>query len=54
MSTQQLITAILIMLSALSWGVVALPVPVAEPGILSLLSAGGIVIVTITLIRRHK
>jgi hypothetical protein len=54
MSTQQFITALLIMLSAISWGVVALPVSVAEPGILSLLSAAGIAVVVITLMRRYR
>lgn len=54
MNSQKLFTAFLLMLSGLSWGVVAIPVPVSQPAILSVLSAGGVFAVVIMLIRRSR
>ena len=52
MKSQKLITALLLMLPGLSWGVS--PIPVPEPGILPLLAVGGIVMVAVKFMRRKK
>jgi hypothetical protein len=51
MNYHRIITAILLMLPGLSWGP---PVEVAEPSILPLLAAGGVVAVAVKFMRRNK
>lgn len=54
MSTQKLITVLLLMLPGLSWGAVPPPTSAPEPGMLALLGAGGLVVGALALIRRKK
>ena len=49
MKLQKLITALLLLLPGLSWGV-----DVPEPSILPLLAAGGVVAVAVKFMRRKK
>jgi hypothetical protein len=55
MNMQKLIATLFLVLPGLSWGGPPPPVPVAEPGMLALLGAGGgAVVALIALIRGRK
>ena len=47
---QKLLTVLILMLPALSWGITSVP----EPGMLPLLAAGGIVAVAVKFMRKKK
>jgi hypothetical protein len=50
MNMQKLLTVLILMLPALSWGTASVP----EPGMLPLLAAGGIVAVAVKFMRKKK
>ena len=50
MNVQKLLTVLILMLPALSWGDAVAP----EPGVLPLLAAGGIVAIAVKFMKRKK